>query len=1700
MTDLLQTVDQELSPKAQGGTIVLDAALFDNNEDLKALLASSFADAKGEVHIKSVSAYKYTPGQSIYFQGIGDSVPFTGMTIDEVTITVDNSDSGTPVPQIALQASPPADWTLSEAFPSIESPAVKLLTYENPVFYWASYTNEADDTIEGYYFQGVIQLVGPFAMLNTFLSKLPDLTVSGKIEMVGSASAADATLNQYLPSGLLALDVATDDVSLGPLSLMSLQLQMILAPYFNEYDKRWQLANHLALTSQINFMDFGVVFTADFQDPQSNILFEADLDLDLGGAIADLAKFAGVESSALAIPHFPLQHPSTIQLQDVKLSYNPKAKAEESSINFIAIDMGTAQGEKWTLWNDVYLESIVVNFMFQPKQGPGGKTLVLGQFSGVVSEWLSLTATFASDGHYTFYGSEVKTTSIGTLYKMFAGEENKDLPALNISDLVVKVDKPPSTPPSFEGGLEVEGEWEIVNSPVSVSLRGLRFHIQTEVDGGERKTAVLAGGMLDVGDYQFSALAGYSTEEGWKFKGSMDLLGDSHNISTFKDALHTTFNLQTANMPALPSALLDWYIQHIEVEFQSKSNPKTTDFTFTCELKNADIPEIDVTFTFQLDTDPGGYKLKFEGSAIYTSQSERKPVVIEVDLGFETDSHTKTSSITAAYKGLQNPPSLMDLLQAIATDLKMEADLPKSLGFDATLNGLAVKVLKKGTESAEAALAADFTLTIGGSPWEIYLAYTNDTKFGTESAKVGTKRAYVLGAALAGTIDLSHLPLVGDIPGVKTLRIDKLGFYYTDATFNPPNTKLTFEVPEQESKNNLAPTGDESTLTHKGFSLMAVFGNHTGDDSSPLSGLGALQMPVNTGEVTPPKPPAFAKEASVPQDPIKWLNINKTFGPVGLQKIGFSYGKPQKSGSLGDVGFYLDGTFQLAGFSMALDRLGVSFPVPGPGASFNPISDLHFHLGGLFVNYQGPSFHIGGGFVTLPGGSVNFIGEFVVNVGTFGLQAYGGFSNELSSPSLFIFAHLEAPLGGPPFFFITGLAGGFGVNRDFKLPDFNQLTSYPLLPSNSRIPTGSDLTGDPQKQLETMTKALISLSRYIPVKQGSYWLAAGVDVTSFEMITISGVLSVVFGVDFKIGLVGNANMSLPPTEGTVPGLAYLSIDFEVEVLPSQGLFAAFGELTPDSYVYAPFVHLMGGFAFMLWFGGPHEGDFVLTFGGYNPRYEKPSNYPNVQRLGMRFSLASLNVTGGAYFALTPGAMMAGFGISATWSLGPLEASFDAGMDFLINWKPFHYFADGYIHIAVSLVIKVWFVHIRITIHVGVDLDVWGPPFGGQAKVDLDIVSFTIHFGASQQQPQPLEWHEVQGMLPANDSKKAEQPKPMMADAFVANAAPSRMEAADAPPASAATNVGVDVKGFLKKYSDSDRIDGLDWLVNPNEFEFISTTSVPSTDGEIIIATGKTPHITAKTLNLSDEIKTPGFKYITTDPNKMKAEIKEQIEANKKNYPFFAYDPPATGNSWDQNVYGMAMMDINEVVTTHYLTIEKIDPEDPAKREPVNDLIYVLTTKQVPTSFWGTSGTNQANEGLNGSKQSIENAFTGFRVLPAYFFPARTSAITYYDLIFDTNNLFLYKSEQDVEDVPPVKTADYSANQKETIETNMKNGDLFKTSGTGAARAAVVTTLGGLSGFSHLKLEQDTALNTENYVDFPVLCYMSNTDEDSFGAG
>jgi hypothetical protein len=505
-------------------------------------------------------------------------------------------------------------------------------------------------------------------------------------------------------------------------------------------------------------------------------------------------------------------------------------------------------------------------------------------------------------------------------------------------------------------------------------------------------------------------------------------------------------------------------------------------------------------------------------------------------------------------------------------------------------------------------------------------------------------------------------------------------------------------------------------------------------------------------------------EASTPQASLapatKWFDIQKSLGPLYLGRVGFQYRSEKKT-----VNFLLDSSIDLMSLRVGLLGLRVGAPMatlakfahPGPDLLAKLYKEIEFGLDGLELAIKQKPLEISGTLLkvypTDPEVSLQYDGRVLVRADVFTLAALGSYAVVKDQPSLFIFAVLHKELGGPDFFFVTGLAFGFGVNRLLRLPAIGEVHHFPLI-KGATDPQyfGSDAT--PRTALE-------KLQEYIPPSSGDYWLAAGVKFSSYGMIDSFAVLSVSFGTQFQIAILGLSKITVPrqlPGADRVDPVACAELAIKVTFTLASGLLAAEARLTDNSFVFSKDCRLTGGFALYCWFGPEHAGDFVVTLGGYHPKFVPPQHYPVVPRLGMNWAVGQdLALSGELYFALTPSCLMAGGKLAAVYQAGRLRAWFYARADFLIAWQPFYYDIAMEVRIGVAYLFSLEDTSRALSIELGAALQMWGPPFGGTAHVTWFIISFDVAFGAPQQERlEKAEWKAFQqSFLPQADEPGAD---------------------------------------------------------------------------------------------------------------------------------------------------------------------------------------------------------------------------------------------------------------------------------------------------------------------------------------------------------
>ena len=420
------------------------------------------------------------------------------------------------------------------------------------------------------------------------------------------------------------------------------------------------------------------------------------------------------------------------------------------------------------------------------------------------------------------------------------------------------------------------------------------------------------------------------------------------------------------------------------------------------------------------------------------------------------------------------------------------------------------------------------------------------------------------------------------------------------------------------------------------------------------------------------------------------IPIQRTIGPLEIAALLVDI--REKSFAVG-----LDLTFQLSVITITAYELGIRYDFE----NVKPTPFLH----GLALSMDT-------GFVKLAGffgavdtdGVTDYVGGATVSVaGYFELSAMGGYTQlPDNSASLFIFASLVAPLGGPPWFFITGVAGGFGYNRALPAPGL--LLEHPFL----KVMRGEIAIG------KNAGQALRSLSVHFAAMKGQFWIAAGIQFTAFGFINGKVVVAIAFGNRFSITVLGMASFAIRPI---------CSIEIGIEATADEEKFLLRARLSPNSYVIHPDIFkLQGDLALGAWYDGPHKGDFLFSIGGYHPLFAKPNHYPELMRVGCKaivYNFVHLSVE--VFFACTPQALMAGAQLSLWGEFSRVSAGIDLYVDVLMKWDPFF--------LKAKLSVKIWF-EFWGRHEVGVDIEIWTPNFGGKASIDVAVCKFEVEFGES----------------------------------------------------------------------------------------------------------------------------------------------------------------------------------------------------------------------------------------------------------------------------------------------------------------------------------------------------------------------------------
>ncbi|MDW3191114.1 MAG: DUF6603 domain-containing protein [Cytophagales bacterium] len=595
-------------------------------------------------------------------------------------------------------------------------------------------------------------------------------------------------------------------------------------------------------------------------------------------------------------------------------------------------------------------------------------------------------------------------------------------------------------------------------------------------------------------------------------------------------------------------------------------------------------------------------------------------------------------------------------------------------------------------------------------------------------------------------LDLSTLPVLGKFLSEAQFKFNQLNFSYASGQTQPTELQainillhsfngVPFYTPQPALRSQQAPTINYP----KGFSLQGAL----------ILGENAESIPLHTQFSGGPGQSGSASKA-----PAKPSHLGKQYGPIILDSVSLA----SRDGGVGlkFTGGLMIGpvTFELINFEITspLDHFDPDISIDGLGLD---VKKGALNLEGLMLkdHFQIPDKN------GKPEEVDGFSGELVIDYKQYSLAALGSYAQlKDGTPSLFLYAFLGTPLGGPPIFFVTGVAAGFGYNRTLELPSPTGISTFPLIePVMGTPPAGS------------LATEFDAMNMDFKPKEGAFWGAIGVRGESFKMVQSFILLDVQFNDHIEVDIIGISNMTFPtPKEEGSQGnnnthpLAKIIIGIIARYLPEKGILTIKGAFQPGTYVLNPNAHITGSFGMLSVFAtqtdgfykDAREGEFVLSIGGYPAHFPVKSYYPQPQRIRLNWQVNPiLSVKASGYFAIVPDAMLAGGVFEALYRIGgflSISASFTLAADFKIFWKPYHYTAQISLSIDVQASFNIPLVfftlHFPFNMEFGANLDIWGPPFAGKGQVFVHaVVTFTVDvsFGNASPALPAIDWEEFQ---------------------------------------------------------------------------------------------------------------------------------------------------------------------------------------------------------------------------------------------------------------------------------------------------------------------------------------------------------------------
>lgn len=359
---------------------------------------------------------------------------------------------------------------------------------------------------------------------------------------------------------------------------------------------------------------------------------------------------------------------------------------------------------------------------------------------------------------------------------------------------------------------------------------------------------------------------------------------------------------------------------------------------------------------------------------------------------------------------------------------------------------------------------------------------------------------------------------------------------------------------------------------------------------------------------------------------------------------------------------------KLGPISATIDRVGLGFSIA---------QKENGNLG--FADFQGPSFLPptgaglaiqagvinGGGYLDFDPDNERYAGMLALKLGSFDLTAIGlittrmpdgskGFSLLVSIGVVFM-----PPIQLSYGFTLSGVGGLLGVNRRMVVEKIQDGLSEGSI----------DSIMFPVNAIENADRIISDLRAIFPPAEGQFVIAPFVKIGWGTPNIIQVDLGIFLEFPFKgrIILIGKLAAILPKPEKAILQLqvdVFGNFDFANERILILGALR-------DSYLYE--YPLSGEFGFLLSWG--KEKAFLLSAGGFHPRYQPPAGFPALKPIRLDISKGKFHIAASCYHAITANSFQFGARAELLADYDSVNITGVLSFDTFIQFQPFGFTAD-----------------------------------------------------------------------------------------------------------------------------------------------------------------------------------------------------------------------------------------------------------------------------------------------------------------------------------------------------------------------------------------------------------------------------------------